>query len=48
MEKEMSALIANDTWEDIQVLDSDVVPISWRWILSVKRNGTHNSLLEDA
>jgi hypothetical protein len=45
MEKEMSALISNDTWENVQVLDSDVVPISCRWNFNVKRNGTHKSRL---
>jgi hypothetical protein len=45
MDKEMSALIANDTWEDVSMRNPDIVPISCRWIFKVKRNGTHKSRL---
>jgi transposase InsO family protein len=45
MDKEMSALVANETWEDVKVIRSDIVPISCRWIFNVKRNGSHKSRL---
>jgi hypothetical protein len=45
MEKEMTSLIANNTWEDVIEGSVNVVPISCRWIFTVKRNGIYKSRL---
>jgi hypothetical protein len=45
MDKETSALITNDTWEDVNHYGYEVNPISCRWVYNVKRNGTHKSRL---